>query len=229
MKSLFGYCLRAAGLLVLTYAAIVVAGLTPCNEDFEEAIDGIEIFISTNAVHAEFILPVDTDTIDWRDVFPARCFPTDTSDARHIAIGWGEENFFLETPTWADLKLSTVSHALLTPSGACIHATMKTSVSETPDRRSVRISKKQYGDLVRYICRQLKRDSPEIIDSEATVIPDESYGSRDAFFKAHGTYHCLNTCNTWVGRGMAVAGMRVGRLTPMPRTVFLYLPPPNPS
>lgn len=139
MKSFTGYCLRAVGLTVLTCTAIVVAGLTPCDEDFQEAIDGMEMFIISNALHAEFILPVDTDAIDWRNVFPGRCFSASSSNARRIATGCGERNFFLETADGADLKLSTVSHALLTPSAACLHATVKTRVPETPDRRCVRI------------------------------------------------------------------------------------------
>ncbi|HAD58539.1 MAG TPA: hypothetical protein DCG12_04800 [Planctomycetaceae bacterium] len=139
MKSFSRFCPRFAGFLALTYAAIVLAELTPCNKDFEEAIEGIEIFISSNAVHAEFLLPVDTDTIDWRNVFPAQYFLTDTTQARHIETGRKEQNLFPVTPTWSDHRISTVSHTLLTPSDTCIHATMKTQLSETPNRRSVRI------------------------------------------------------------------------------------------
>ncbi|HAD58538.1 MAG TPA: hypothetical protein DCG12_04795 [Planctomycetaceae bacterium] len=61
-------------------------------------------------------------------------------------------------------------------------------------------------------------------DSKALHIPRQSYGSRDAFVETHGTCHCRNTCNTRVGQGMAVAGVQVARLTPMARSVLLYLP-----
>ena len=55
-------------------------------------------------------------------------------------------------------------------------------------------------------------------------IKDGAYGQNDAFFMAHGNYHCLNTCNSWVGGAMKSGGMRTGWLTPMPKSMFLYLP-----
>ena len=35
---------------------------------------------------------------------------------RYVAIGWGDRGFYVDTPTWADLKLSTLCNALFVPS-----------------------------------------------------------------------------------------------------------------
>jgi len=46
----------------------------------------------------------------------------------------------------------------------------------------------------------------------------------DVRCQARGSYHCLNTCNCWVGRALRSCGVRTGWFTPLPKTVFFYLP-----
>ena len=86
--------------------------------------------------------------------------------------------------------------------------------------RSVTISVRQYERLVDYINASFQQGA----DGSKIQIGRVAYGSNDAFFDARGAYHCLNTCNCWAGRAMQAAGIRTGWLTPLPRTVFLYLP-----
>ena len=47
-------------LVVIAIAAILVVGLIPVNNDFQPTEDGIQIFLVSNAVHADIILPVST-------------------------------------------------------------------------------------------------------------------------------------------------------------------------
>ena len=204
---------------MLLYAAIVLIGLVPVNNDFVPTADGIEIFVSSNPVHADVVFPVTTDIINWRDYFPEECFVGNTSAATHVAVGWGDRGFFLETPTWADLKVSTAAHALLWPSDTCLHVTMKANVTTGPNTRSVRISPEQYLRMAEFVKAQFRTDT-----DRPQQIAAAAYGRSDAFFEARGTYHCCNTCNSWVGNALSAAGIRVGWMTPLPKTVFLYLP-----
>ena len=205
--------------LILLYAGFVIIGLIPINNDFQPAEDGITVFVSSNPVHADVILPLTTDVIDWRKDFPPSCFRGDTSAATHVAIGWGERGFFLKTPTWADLKLSTAANALLWPSDTCIHVTMKSNVRTNSNVRSVSLTSEQYGQLVTFIRSSLAEKEGLI-----RQIPSAAYNQNDAFFEAVGSYHCCNTCNSWVGNALDAADVRVGLATPLPKTVFLYLP-----
>ena len=191
---------------LLLYAVVILIGLIPVNNKFQPASDGIEIFIISNPVHADVVLPVRTDVINWRDYFPRSCFAEDTGGATHVTIGWGDRGFFIHTPTWSDLRLSIASKALLWPSSACLHVGM-TKVEYLPkDARSVRISREQYKKLVEFVSSTFQLD-----EGEARIqVPNTAYGPYDAFFEARGTYHCLNTCNSWVGRAMQASGIRTG-------------------
>lgn len=206
-------------MLALLYFGIVLLGLIPVNNGFREPAEGVEILIVSSSVHADIVMPIRAGEVDWRAWLPEGCFRGDTSAATHVAIGWGEKGFFIGTPTWSDLRVSTAAKALFWPSGSCMHVTM-TSARQGPSARRVTISREQYGRLVEAVRGNFARDAAE----QLAPISDSAYWSNDAFFEARGVYHCLNTCNSWAGRCMRAAGIRTAWLTPLPKTVFLYLP-----
>lgn len=206
-------------LFLIAYALIALVGLIPANRNFQPAADGVEVFFVSSAIHADVILPLKTHTMDWRKQFPAECFRGNVQSATHVAIGWGDKGFFLDTPTWADLKASTASKALLLPSETCMHVSM-TSAPLIEDAQSTKISAQQYERLVSFILASFQRDPQQ----RNIQIPEFAYGTNDAFFEAHGTYHCLNTCNSWTGAAMRQAGIKTPWLTPMPKSMFLYMP-----
>ena len=206
--------------LLAVYPTIVLIGLIPVNNDFRPAREGVEIFLVSSLVHADIVMPVETPAVDWRTVFPPDCFAGDTSAATHIAVGWGDRAFFVETPEWADVRPVTVAKALSWPSDSCLHVTYTQPPALSPDARAVVLSTEQYERLARYVQDSRKRG----LDAGSAVLAGAAYGERDAFFRAEGSYHCLNTCNCWVGGAMKAGGIRTGWFTPLPRTMFLYLP-----
>ncbi len=219
---------KVIGCLIAIYLAVVLIGLIPVNRDFVPTDDGVEVFVVSNAVHADLVLPVANDVVDWRTVFPSDAFPPNAFNAHHrlagspthIAIGWGDKGFFLLTPTWADLTPSVAAKALLWPSGTCLHVAM-THANDLPDSaKSVRISVDQYKRLV----DSIQQSFPVGDTKRAIAINDVHYNHRDAFFEASGTYHCFNTCNSWAGRRLKAAGVKTPWFSPLPKTVYWYFP-----
>ncbi len=207
-------------LLILLYALFVLIGLIPVNNGFRPADDGVEIYVVSNPVHADLVLPIANEAMNWREQFPADCFQGNTNYATHIAVGWGDKGFFIETPTWADLRASTAVNALFLPSDTCMHVSLTTEKYLGENARKVVISKEQYQALIQFIETSFQKSS----SGERIQIPDTAYGKSDAFFEAEGTYFCTNTCNSWIGQGMRSAEIRTPMFTPLPKTVFLYLP-----
>ncbi len=205
--------------LIGSYFLIILIGLLPTNSDFEESPDGIEIFISSNGVHADIVMPIETEVINWRESFKRTSFPQNTAWATHIAVGWGDKGFYVETPTWADLKVSTAFRALFTPSPCCLHVVMQNQPQVGENLRAVRISEVQYRKMVETIQACFLHQKKKTV-----LIPESNYGKYDIFYEAHGNYHCLNTCNSWVGWVMRESGIKTPLLTPLPKSVFLYLP-----
>ena len=206
--------------LLLGYAALVLIGLIPVNSDFVPTEGGVEILIFSGEFHSDIILPIKTKVFDWRPEFPRGHFSADTSVATHIAIGWGERDFYLHTPTWADLKVSTACSALLMPSDTVMHVAMIYKPIVGSNVRRVRISNEQYLRMVEAIQKSFALDS----DGKIQRIQGYAYSNNDAFYDGAGSYHMFRTCNCWAGEVMQAGGIKVGWFTPLPKTVFVHLP-----
>ena len=203
---------------VLVYLAILLVGLIPVNNDFVPTEGGVKLYLVSNAVHTDVIVPKSNQVINWEEEFANCQFAGDISGQTHVAFGWGDQGFFLETKTWDDFKVSTAANALLLPSKSCMHVAFMRP-EYVPDAVSVTISEQQYQRLVAHLESTFERDAvgPRI------QIAGEAYYQTDGFFAAKGSYHLLNTCNSWVGRALKAAGVKVPWLSPMPKTPMLYL------
>ena len=82
-----------------------------------------EIFIKSNGVHTDVVLPIKSDMINWFDFFNYEDTLSQRDDFLYISIGWGDKGFYLDTPTWAELKLSTALIAGFGLGNAALHIT----------------------------------------------------------------------------------------------------------
>lgn len=205
--------------LLALYLLFALVGLIPVNNDFEPTADGVEIMVTSTAIHADLVLPIRNETVDWSQHLPPSDFAGDVSGATHVAFGWGNKEFYIDTPTWADLKAGTVFRALFWPSATCMHVNLWDDRVSPAGARKTRISHEQYRHLVDHVLGSFGRDQ----GGRFLLIKGGGYGGNDAFYHAHGSYHAFNTCNCWVGRGLKAAGVRTGWFTPLPKTVSLYM------
>lgn len=215
-RGLFRGVLAVAGFLVC-YALFLLVGLVPMNRGYTPPADGIEVFVLESPVHTDLILPIKNDLWDWSGSIPATDFPENPDWATHYAIGWGDRGFYLETPTWAELKVSTALVAMFWPSDTVVHVSACTAPD--PQRGAVRavLAPDQYRKLCEGIAASFAGDRPERIDF--------SYGRFDTFYKAGGAYHCFYTCNSWAGAKLQAAGVSTPLFTPLPGQVGMYLEP----
>ena len=208
---------RACAALVAALAGYVLAGLIggaiPTNRDWRPAPRGVRIFVESNGIHTGIIVPKRAAGIDWRGF--AR--PSDLRDPRyaafdHLAIGWGEKAFFLETPTWADVRLRTVLASAVGSDAVLLHVEHLAAPVPGGDVRAVMLSEDEYRRLARYIAATIR--------PRGRAYP--GYAAYDAFYDARGHYSAVATCNAWTGDALRAAGVRVGRWTPFPATVMWW-------
>lgn len=210
-----GRLLKWTMLLVLVplvcYVAIGGLGAWfPVNSDFEPASNGVEIFIYSGNAHSELILPINATGKNWSDHFTVK---PDRS-ASHIAIGWGDRRLYTRTRQWADLEIATAFSAMLLPTDAVLHVEYVSQPYNSARSMEMKISTEQYQQMCTFIENTFDGDQP---------LEGISFGDFDQFYPATGRYHLFNTCNNWVGEAMKAAGMKVGRYTPLPKTVFWHL------
>lgn len=210
--------------VLLAFAGAVLIGLLPVNRDFQNAEQGIELTVYVDSAHSEVIVPLVTEVRDWSPWFSASDFRGVTGNETHVAFGWGDREFFLNTPRWEDVRADLTAWSMLWPTGTVMHVSLMNRPPQNEFYRRVVISPEAYGRLVRFIERHFVLEGAvRLGGAEPRLIPDRGYGERDAFYEAHGTYSALYTCNAWTGDALQVAGVRTGLWTPFPMGI-LQLP-----
>ena len=205
--------LALVGLLLGYGAAGMIGGAVPVNAGWQQPERGVEIWIESNGIHTGIVVPKVAAGVDWRPL--AR--PEHLADPRyagwsHLSFGWGERAFYLETQTWADVKLVTVLGAAFGSRETLVHVDHVPKPRATADVRRLVVTQEQYRRLAAYIAQ--------------TVAPGaktyRGYGPYDAFYDGTGRYSAFRTCNAWTGEALRSAGVRVGWWTPFPNTVMWW-------
>ena len=163
------------------------------------------IFIKTNGVHTDIVVPAVNSIINWTKEIRYEYTQKADSPYAWLAMGWGDKGFYLETPAWADLKFSVAFKATFALSTSAIHATFYDRMTEDATCRKIMISQKQYKRLVRYISSSFKKDAKGHF---IRIVTDANYGDTDAFYEAVGSYSLFRTCNTWANRALKSCGQR---------------------
>jgi uncharacterized protein (TIGR02117 family) len=214
-----GWLVAIAILIAATYVtAAIVLGAIPANSSFSEPADGIPIYLRTNGVHAELILPTRAGHVDWSVEHPPAHMRSLAEPLEWIAFGWGDLGFFANTPTWTDLKFGTAVVALSGFAPGAMHV----EDIESPrsyKAREVKISPEQYAKLVTYIRASFRRDSAG--RPERAEVP--GYFKTDAFYEASSSYKFWFTCNDWARRALTEAGIRSPMWSPFDTALFYQL------
>lgn len=179
----------------------------------------VAIYILTNGDHTDIVVPVKNDITDWsKEISYQNTAGRDTT-GQYLAIGWGDKGFYLNTPTWADLKFSTAFKAAFALSTSAIHATYYQSMPESNDCKKIMISNDQYKRLIAFVDSSFKRDAAGNVINIKT---NATYGKTDAFYEAKRKYNMFYTCNTWANNALKASGQTACVWTPFDRGIFYH-------
>jgi uncharacterized protein (TIGR02117 family) len=208
-----GLLVGIAGLYVGTafvLSRIPVAKATP------GAAPDVEVFLRTNGVHTDIVLPIRSAQIDWSGQLPFRNIPSGDTTLGYIAFGWGDKGFYLDTPTWADLKFSTAFVAAFWLGSSAMHTTYLHHLPPGPDTVPLHLSRAEYAQLVAYIQDSFEYDAA----GQVQHIKGYSYGRDDAFYEARRVYSLFYTCNTWTNNALKASGQKACLWTPADKGIF---------
>ncbi|HEX8442676.1 MAG TPA: TIGR02117 family protein [Allosphingosinicella sp.] len=201
---------------LLYLVAALVGGVIPANAGWREAPAGVTIFVRTNGVHTWVMVPTVTSEMDWRPLAPATHIRDQRYSGNYLAFGYGDREFYLNTPRWADLRLGTALTAAFGEGRSLMHVEHEWNPRPGEDQRSFRISREQYRRLAEHILHSFERDR------QGRTIPllGRGYGPADVFYEARGPYNAFLTCNEWTGATLRTAGVRIGIWTPLSQSVM---------
>jgi len=202
-----------AALIVAYPVAAVIGSAIPVNTAWHPADTGVRVYVIDNGIHSDLVLPVVAEGVDWRTLAP-------TSDLRnpaqgghsHMAFGWGNRDFYLNTPSWSAISPWRTLRAMAGIGPTVLHVTRLPEPQIGPKVRALTLRPDEYRRLTAFI-RGTFSAGPAAA----------GYGDHDSFYAARGHYSAFNTCNQWTSAGLRAAGVRMGAWTPFPFGVMQWL------
>ncbi|NUY79352.1 TIGR02117 family protein [Flavobacterium sp. MAH-1] len=204
LRRYFFKTLLFIGIFLIAYFAVMfsLSRITVNSEDEDRASD-VAIYIKSNGVHTDIVFPIKTTYKDWTPlVHPTRTLSKD-STFQYVGLGWGDHDFYLNTPEWSDLKASTAFKAAFWMGTGLMHATFHKEVKESELCIKVMVSKQEYLRMVAFAESSFIKK-----DGQTVQIPNASYGDHDLFFEAHGKYNLFYTCNAWANNCLKSGGQK---------------------
>jgi uncharacterized protein (TIGR02117 family) len=122
-----------------------------------------------------------------------------------IDIGWGDEEFYQNPGFDSGLAFNALFYA--TPStlrveGIPLSKEDYFNLSEIVIELNV--SNEQFKSICSYINKTFY-----LKDDGSTSILSRKGDGKIIFYKANGSYHLFNTCNTWLAKGLKEAGLEI--------------------
>lgn len=179
----------------------------------------VAIYILTNGDHTDIVVPVKNQVTDWSKEMSYQNTTGRDTTAKYLAIGWGDKGFYLNTPTWSQLKFSTAFKAAFALSTSAIHATYYQTMPENNDCKKIMISNSQYKRLIAFVDSSFKRD---VAGNVINIKTNANYGDSDAFYEAKRKYNMFYTCNTWANNALKACGQTACMWTPFDRGIFYH-------
>jgi len=165
----------------------------------------IAIYIMTNGIHTDIVVPANNPLQNWTKEIKHNHTLAADSSYNYLAFGWGDKKFYLETPEFSDLKISTGLRAISGLSTSAMHITFYKEMIEDQNSRKIYISNDQYKKLIKYISDSFtKTNSGHFIHINSNI----HYDNADAFYEAKGSYSIFKTCNTWANGALKASDQK---------------------
>lgn len=176
------------------------------------------ILVISNPIHTDLAFPLDDETLRYFPFLEAEGLPVRHPLARWIIFGWGGRAFYLETPTWAELKPMPVVKSL-TLDQSVMHVEVAGELNlQNAAIHSIPIAQQDFDRMARAVAGSFR-----LRDGAVQAIPNKSYGRSDRFFEANGFFNALLGCNTWTASMLRQAGLKTGLWNPLPVSLNLSL------
>ncbi|MFC7536450.1 TIGR02117 family protein [Sphingomonas sp. GCM10030256] len=194
---------------MLYLLAALIGAVVPLNSEWNEPGRGTTVYLRSNGIHVDIVMPAVAQGLDWRPYFPGGHFRAATAQPEWFGFGAGERRVYLDTPTWWDLSPRTL-WAGVAGGERVVH--VDRTVHPGADLRAIRLRPEEYRRLWAAVRAQFVLTGR----SQPIRLDHPGYGPNDAFYEGRGTASAINTCNNWVAQQLRLAGVEVSLWPPFP-------------
>lgn len=160
------------------------------------------IYLSTNGVHLDIVIPKKN-----LDSLLLSGIKRNQND-NYLSFGWGDENFYINTPTWGDLTFKNAFRAMFLKSTTLMHVTRYQK--KRSGWKEIKVTDSELRKLSNYLLNTFETNEYGM----KIILENKGYSFNDDFYKSKGSYSCFKTCNSWVNTGFKESGLKSCLWTP---------------
>ena len=160
------------------------------------------IYLSSNGVHLSIVLP--KIQLDPKILNGLKYSKND----QYFGFGWGDRNFYLNTPNWSDLTFKNAFKALFLKTSTLIHLTRYSTIEGS--WVEIKVNQNQLNKINRYISKTFFLNP----QNKKILLNNRGYSYNDDFYEASGSYSCFKTSNSWVNTGLKESDIKACLWTP---------------
>ena len=198
-------------LIVIYFILAIVLSLFSSNKKELNCIQSEKIYITSNGIHLDIIIPYNSLSDKLKENLQI------SDRLKYISFGWGDKEFYFNTPTWSDLTFSTTFKALFLKSESAMHVTFYSSIYT--NWKKINLCKIQIEDLNLYIENSFKKD----YNDKFVKINVSGYSSNDFFYEANSSFSFYRTCNVWVNEALKNSNIKTSIWSPFVYGILYHI------
>ncbi|OUL32703.1 hypothetical protein BV372_18595 [Nostoc sp. T09] len=177
------------------------------------------ICISNTGIHSNIIVPTKNYVFDWHKYISVERIGIENfNDYNYLSFGWGDRDFYMSTPSVADLRLSTTFRALFLPTPSVIYVQGYQLIPDYLEVKCIKVNKNHYLELIKFIQATFK------VNNQGRVIRiGNGHTANAGFYDALGSYSILRNCNTWAAEALRKADVNTPLWDGLSTAIMLHL------
>lgn len=176
----------------------------------------IQIFLQASDVHTDIVIPARNKFVAWESIVSANHSLSPPAELKYISFGWGDLDFYKNTPQWDDLTPKTAIKSLFFNTPSALHVKFLNQIPTAKKTIPFNITPEQYKKLSGFILNSFKTDEK----GNAIPISSLHYTNNDAFYYGNGSLNLFRTCNTWTNNALKTSGLPACLWTPLTQGIL---------
>ena len=175
------------------------------------------LWITSNGAHTGYLFPLQKTCSNWSEKIDFARFSL--REPKYIHFGWGERDFYRNTPSWDEFKVSEGLRALFRSEHSAMHVTLR-KTSYRGETIHLQLNRDQCKRISEYIERSFLHQ-----DNTLLVPILDGYGPNDFFYASRLQYSWLFTCNSWTAEGLRSIELPTPKWSALAPAVLYHLSP----
>lgn len=209
------------GVVLSSLSLLAMGMLIPRKWDnYSNSNCDLDVCVANRGIHSDIIVPTTNYIFDWHKYISVdRIGGIDNAhDYKYLSFGWGDRDFYMTTPSLADLNLSTTFRALFLPTPSVIHVQGYQLIPDYLEVKCIKVNQKDYLKLMEFIQATFQHDA-----QGREIRLGNAHTANAGFYAAVGSYSILRNCNTWTAEGLRKANVNTPLWDGLPAGIMLHL------